>query len=191
MDAGETVDGAPPSKDGSGGGSGSGVGCGGQGQPCCNGTACNNGLTCSAAVCQNATSSSGGASDSGSDADATVPSCPRPPTVVAGASCDLPPELQCTAAPVPACGGTSVPTCTCQSGAWQCVTSFPPCDAGDGPCPPPSEINVDGSCNISPYDSCSATPVPACGGATTTSPACTCQSYHWQCVTSYPVCDGG
>jgi hypothetical protein len=64
----------------------------------------------------------------------------------------------------------------------------PPLDAAPS-CPIPSAVVVGARCALSPYVSCSASPVSACG--TTTTPVCSCQSFAWACVTSFPSCTGG
>jgi hypothetical protein len=130
---------------------------------------------------------SGGSSSTGGGSSGSGGSCPAPSQVVAGSSCSLDPSMPCSAEPVPDCQGTTTPSCTCQSHAWACVTSFPPCEGG--PCPDPSQVVVGSSCSLDPSMPCSAEPVPDCQGTTT--PSCTCQSRAWACVTSFPYCDGG
>ena len=131
-------------------------------------------------------SGSSGSSGRGSSSGAGG-SCPAPSQVVAGSSCSLDPTNPCGGEPVPDCDGTTTPICTCQSGQWQCVTTFPPCPGG--PCPNPSQVVTGSSCTLDPSISCGGDPVPDCQGTTT--PSCTCQSHAWACVTSYPYCDGG
>jgi hypothetical protein len=58
-----------------------------------------------------------------------------------------------------------------------------------GSCPAPSQVVAGSSCSLNPSVPCDGVPLPDCDGTTT--PTCTCQSGHWQCVTSFPACEGG
>jgi hypothetical protein len=148
-------------------------------------------------------SESGGGGQNASDAQ-TTPDCPPAAEVVGGVACTSP-GLMCAGDTTSFCGAATAAECTCEGGAWHCLSTgpsgancpppSPPTPTPSPPppipvCPPPSEVGVDLSCALPQYEPCKSNiPVTDCPGNVQDFVTCYCVGDRWACPNPVmPVC---
>lgn len=115
-----------------------------------------------------------------------------PVSATPGSSCDPATQGGCTfAVTVPLCGGGSyTASCSCQpqgasgAGTWDCgAAPEPDCPDAQPGCPPPSTIQLGGTCSVGANVSCqSAIPVYGCSGQVEGYVSCFCDAGGWNCA---------